>query len=247
MPTSAHAIELNKDYSNVLAQPDIKESELNVLFRDSPIGTAFCALDGTFMRANNAYCALVGYASAELEGVRTFGSITHPDDQDTDTLMAKELIEGKRTFYQMQKRYITKFGKTVWVDLTVNKVVNKDLIVVHLVGVAIPIVVGDEYLKLKQDKDGNMSLRPFVPLGDFLYAHRKWLIAATISLSGIVGGAVHTYYKAVADAEMQTTRIVEILKMAEERKKTIDDQNKQLNDISRELFQLRTKVLKNAE
>lgn len=241
MPTSTHAIELNKEYTTVLAQADVRESELNVLFRDSPIGTAFCALDGTFMRANNAFCALVGYASAELEGVRTFESITHPDDQDSDTLMSRELIEGKRNFYQMQKRYITKFGKTIWVDLSVNKVVNKDQLIIHFVGVVIPILVGDEYLKLKQDKDGNMSLRPFVPLGDFLLAHRKWLIAAAISLAGIVAGTVRTYYKAVADAETQATHIIEILKITEERKKTIDEQNKQLNEISKELFQLRVR------
>ena len=55
----------------------------------------------------------------ELRG-RTFAEITHPDDVDTDIRLARRLFAGELPGYSVDKRYVSKDGGIVWVELTVS-------------------------------------------------------------------------------------------------------------------------------
>lgn len=82
-------------------------------------GIALVGLDGKFVQVNDALCRMLGYPEAELREL-TFQDITHPDDLESDLDLLHECVEGRRTTYQMEKRYFRKDGETIWVYLAVS-------------------------------------------------------------------------------------------------------------------------------
>ena len=97
------------------------EERFRHAFEFAGIGMAIFALDGRWLRVNESLCEIVGYAGAELLQ-KTFQDITHPDDLDTDLALLRELIDGRRRFYQMEKRYFHRDGRIVWIRLTASLV-----------------------------------------------------------------------------------------------------------------------------
>lgn len=96
--------------------------ELRFIWHNSPIGIAKVARNGKFLSANPRYCEIVGYSETELLE-NTFQKLTHPNDVDADSAEAKKLADSDtEQSYQMQKRYITKEGRSVWVNLLVYAV-----------------------------------------------------------------------------------------------------------------------------
>jgi diguanylate cyclase (GGDEF)-like protein/PAS domain S-box-containing protein len=90
-------------------------------FEEAPIGMALVGVDGAFLRVNRALAELVGYEPDELLDL-TFQNITHPDDLEADLQLVREVLEGKRRTYRMEKRYIRSDGAECWVLLSVSLV-----------------------------------------------------------------------------------------------------------------------------
>jgi PAS domain S-box-containing protein len=93
------------------------ETRFRTALRHAPIGMALVALDGRFLEVNRALCRIVGYDEEELLGL-TFQEITHPEDVEPDLAQARRLLEGEIPVYELEKRYIHREGRTVWVLLT---------------------------------------------------------------------------------------------------------------------------------
>jgi len=68
---------------------------------------------GRYLRANPAFCKLVGYSEEELRNVY-MRDITHPDDRDTHEEVWERLVGGATEVNAREKRYLTKAGETVW-------------------------------------------------------------------------------------------------------------------------------------
>ncbi|NIJ43046.1 PAS domain S-box-containing protein [Parvibaculum indicum] len=81
-------------------------------------GIALVSLDGSWLQVNNALIDMLRYTEDELYE-KTFQDITHPDDLEADLDLLHECVEGKRTTYQMEKRYFRKDGELIWVHLAV--------------------------------------------------------------------------------------------------------------------------------
>ena len=90
-------------------------------FEEAPIGMALVGVDGSFLRVNRALSEIVGYEAAELLKL-TFQDITHPDDLEADLELVREVLEGKRRNYRMEKRYLRQDGEQCWVLLSVSLV-----------------------------------------------------------------------------------------------------------------------------
>jgi diguanylate cyclase (GGDEF)-like protein/PAS domain S-box-containing protein len=90
-------------------------------FLEAPIGMALVSLDGRWMKVNAAACAITGWSEAELLQ-RTFQDVTHPDDVDVDLAHHKLLLAGDIARYQIEKRYLTRAGREIWVLLSVTLV-----------------------------------------------------------------------------------------------------------------------------
>ena len=88
-------------------------------FRHAPIGMALLGVDGRWLKVNPALCEILEYSEQELLQMR-FQDVTYPDDLMTDVGYVLELLSGQRTFYKIEKRYITKSGRIVWVQRSVS-------------------------------------------------------------------------------------------------------------------------------
>ena len=99
----------------------LRESEerFRNTFENAAVGMAHVAPDGSWLRVNRRVCEIVGYTPEELLRI-TFQDITHPDDLEADLDLMSGVIEGTRDTLQMDKRYVRKDGRIVWVSLTVG-------------------------------------------------------------------------------------------------------------------------------
>lgn len=96
------------------------EARFRTVFERAGVGIALVAPDGGWLRVNDALCQIVGYSQDELVKL-TFQDITHPDDLDSDLYLLRQLIDDEIDRYQLEKRYITKSGNTIWIQLIVTK------------------------------------------------------------------------------------------------------------------------------
>ncbi|MBX6420445.1 MAG: EAL domain-containing protein [Nevskia sp.] len=104
-----------------LKQAQIEENErrFRLILENAPIGMAIVGLDGRFLHVNRALCAMLGYEEPELLA-KTFQEITHPGDLAQDLAHVQALIEGRGETYRMEKRYFTRSGAILHIQLDVS-------------------------------------------------------------------------------------------------------------------------------
>lgn len=88
-------------------------------FENAAMGMVHVGLDGAFIRTNQKLCDITGYDREELLNL-SFRDITHPDDQTIDTELFRQLKNGDRNGYNIEKRYYCKNGEIIWVNLTIS-------------------------------------------------------------------------------------------------------------------------------
>jgi len=103
----------------------MKENIFDSIWNNSIVGILLVSKDGLILHANDIYLNVIEYNLAEIQ-LKTFQSITHPDDVDSDVEMTKRIYDGEVPSYRMKKRYITKTGVIVWVLLNVSPVRSSD-------------------------------------------------------------------------------------------------------------------------
>lgn len=106
-------------------QLELSEKRFRGAFEHSATGMAVISLEGKWVEVNRAICNIIGYTAAELKKL-TFQDITHPEDLEKDLTLVKELIDNKRDFYHMEKRYFHKSGQVIWILLSVSIVRDSD-------------------------------------------------------------------------------------------------------------------------
>jgi PAS domain S-box-containing protein len=89
-----------------------KDARFHLVFEGSALGMALVDLDGRPLRVNAALERLLGYSQDELRKM-VFSEFTHPDDIAADWKLYVELSEGRRSHYQIEKRYLRKDGQVV--------------------------------------------------------------------------------------------------------------------------------------
>jgi PAS domain S-box-containing protein/diguanylate cyclase (GGDEF)-like protein len=116
----AHVVDISerKRQERALAEA---EERFRSSFDNAPIGMALVATDGRFLKVNAALCELTGYRETALL-VRSFQSITHPCDVDSDLPYVEDVLAGRRRSYQLEKRYYHAAGHVIWVMLSVSLV-----------------------------------------------------------------------------------------------------------------------------
>lgn len=81
--------------------------------------------DGRFLTVNPALCAMTGYSELELLA-KSPRDITHPEDLPEDVRLINTLLSGERRSYRREKRYITRFGRELWVEISATLVRDLD-------------------------------------------------------------------------------------------------------------------------
>jgi len=102
----------------------LSEERFSNAFVHAPIGMAFVSLQGHWLKVNDSLCRLLGYSFEEFAS-KTFQELTHPDDLQTDLEHVQDLVAGRTNSYHMEKRYFHKDGHTVWAELGVSLVLDK--------------------------------------------------------------------------------------------------------------------------
>ncbi|MDD5152286.1 MAG: PAS domain S-box protein [Flavobacterium sp.] len=96
------------------------EMKFKTIFDQVTIGLIILdAKTGNILDANNKYCNMLGFTLDEIKE-KGVASMTHPKDLELTVSNIKKLHEGKITEYIAEKRTLTKTGKYIWVNLTIN-------------------------------------------------------------------------------------------------------------------------------
>lgn len=93
------------------------------IFVKSVTGIMIVTEQGKILDANFAVETMLGYSINDLTRYN-LSDISIPDDQDNDELLIKDLVEGRRTYFNIEKRYVRSDGIPLWVMLTVFAVTN---------------------------------------------------------------------------------------------------------------------------
>lgn len=95
------------------------EQRWRAVFENSAIGVALTDMRGQYLATNFAYQKMLGYSEEELKEL-TFLEITFEEDRKTNWVLLGELIDGRRTQFQIEKRYRRKDGRLIWVSNNVS-------------------------------------------------------------------------------------------------------------------------------
>jgi PAS domain S-box-containing protein len=90
-----------------------------MLFEQAPIGLAQVALDGQWLRVNSKLCEFSGYRRDELLRL-TYLDLTPPEDLEDSLERLGRLLRGEIGPYTVERRYVRKDGRRVWVRLKVS-------------------------------------------------------------------------------------------------------------------------------
>jgi PAS domain S-box-containing protein len=94
------------------------EQRWRTAFENSAISMMMADFAGRIFAANRAFRDLLGYSELELLGL-TFLDVTYEEDRKTNQELVRELAEGTRQHFEIEKRYYRKGGTLVWVRANV--------------------------------------------------------------------------------------------------------------------------------
>lgn len=101
------------------------EERFKATFEQAAVGIGMVTPDGRWLRANRKLCEIVGYAPGELPNM-TVQAITHPDDLAAEAALLGKVLAREIDTFSIEKRYLRKDGRTVWVNRTVAPVWKPD-------------------------------------------------------------------------------------------------------------------------
>ncbi len=100
----------------------LRESEerFRKIFEEGPVGMVMATLDHRIIKANAAFCQILGYSEeSELLNLK-IADISYPEDMPVNYKLMQQALTGEIPSYQMEKRYLKKDGHIVWGNLTVS-------------------------------------------------------------------------------------------------------------------------------
>lgn len=116
---------------DITAQKEIEKSlreseeKFRMMFQNAASGMVLVTPKFMFVKANAAFCNMVGYSESELIG-KSFQEITFEDDKKIGLELVNELLNGKSEKIQFEKRYIHKNGNVVWGIISAAVLRDKD-------------------------------------------------------------------------------------------------------------------------
>jgi len=171
------------------------EERFRSMFQHSAAGMALVSPDYRFLRANGAFCRMLGYTESELLG-RTFQDVTLPADRPTSVDLTKLLLSGETEAFHLEKRYLRKDGTAVWGLASVTSFRNARnqpmQIVVQVLDIDERRIAED---RLRESEERFHSLFENAPLGyqsldqdgRFIEVNQAWLDTLGYSREEVVG------------------------------------------------------------
>ncbi len=122
------------------AAQELQQSEerFRAMFEHSAVGIGVIGLDRAVIDANPAFLRIFGGTREDTVGSNA-SEVTYPDDNPEALRLAKELINGERDSYQIERRYLRNNGDVFWAHVTMSSVRDSDGKPSYLVGMIIDI------------------------------------------------------------------------------------------------------------
>jgi PAS domain S-box-containing protein len=109
-------------------------------FFQADVGICHVDTEGYIIRVNPAFCLMLGYDEQTLLKKRLW-EITHPEDLGRNSELFNEVLDGSRTSYKIDKRYLAGGNRTVWGHLTVSGIRDKNNRTQYMIGIVEDITV----------------------------------------------------------------------------------------------------------
>lgn len=121
------------------AEAAMRESDtrFRAIVDQDTAGIGIVDLDGHFRFANRRHCEITGYALEDLRD-KTLIDITHPDDRPKNLDLLDAMISSGES-YTIEKRFIRKDGRVIWVQVSSVSVRNAEGVPQYAIGVVLDI------------------------------------------------------------------------------------------------------------
>lgn len=106
------------------SQPE--RSRFEAMFTCAPIGVVIADRDGQAVQVNPSFCAMMDQPAEELLGASLIETMTHGEDIATERTLFDSLVEGQRSSYQIEKRYVRSDRQIVWASVKAQARVGDD-------------------------------------------------------------------------------------------------------------------------
>ena len=128
------------------SQQALRESRnrLQNILANAGVGIAFGDAQGHITETNPAFDQMLGYDEGALIGMN-FAEITHPEDAALEQPLFEAISRREREGYELEKRYLTREGRVIWVQLNVSAARDADGRIESLVGVVSDITRRKQY------------------------------------------------------------------------------------------------------
>jgi PAS domain S-box-containing protein len=141
------------------------KKEFQNYFESGSVGMSVTLPDKRWIEVNQKLCQMFGYPKEELLGMN-WVDLSHPDDRAKNLELFQKALEGKIDNYELEKRFVRKDGKIIYVTLSVVCERNPDGTANHFLSSYIDVterVLAEE--QLHQSYLFNESLLKTIPFG----------------------------------------------------------------------------------
>jgi two-component system, cell cycle sensor histidine kinase and response regulator CckA len=97
------------------------EARVRAVFDQSSLGMLVVDKDGRSIESNAAFRRLLGHSASELSRL-ALTDFTHPADREATMRLLGDLFAGLNDGYEIEKRYLAKDGREIWVRVHVSPV-----------------------------------------------------------------------------------------------------------------------------
>src|SRR5687767_839231 len=116
---------------NALKQSDAR---FNAVFENNAVGIVLMSLERKPIAFNAVAEKIIGYSFEEIQHIDP-RTLAVPEDRSMDAELFKELAEGNRESYLMERRYRRKDGRIIWARINYSLVRNIDGQPDYLIGI----------------------------------------------------------------------------------------------------------------
>jgi diguanylate cyclase (GGDEF)-like protein/PAS domain S-box-containing protein len=134
----------------------VAEQRFTTAFEHAPSGMAVVGLDGTFLRVNEAWCSITGFAAAQLIG-QGFAVLAPPGEPHLDVVPLAEALAGRRDHHTVDQRCRRPDGTDVWVELRVGLAVGEEGEPLHFIAQIADITARKQGEEERREREGLLN------------------------------------------------------------------------------------------
>jgi PAS domain S-box-containing protein len=113
------AARLARQFNEMLDSMEQREEQLRSFYEFDLVGLTITSPEKGWIRINRYLCQLLEYSEQELRSM-TWEQLTHPEDLQADIAQFSRMLGGEIDGYSLEKRFVSRSGKTIPTFLVVR-------------------------------------------------------------------------------------------------------------------------------